>query len=477
MSHKRPQKKRILAYGIGILLAIVGVITAVCIMRTPLPISDPQGKLNTLIGQLDLNHLSYTATTQTTTTILEETFTETKTSHITIAHTTDGALEYQATESIQIGSHQFELQEAFENGKCYTIINGTGFVCNTAEDEFSARILPFIPATVSNYTHAEGTSKNGTYTITLSAPTDIEDWFYTDGIILKDATAAFEIGRNNTIKQITYTCAYTSGDRSVTLSVIIEPSIRETHIAFPDNKDTYILVDSPDVARAFEIACGYLLSANTVSATYTDSIICEAFGDQRTQTITMHTAQDTDWSAYTKTHILLSNTSKNDADTSFTKTEHFDGTTLTTTIDHNAPTKEITEAPDSIKSSCQDTLVGTIVLPWHIRTVEVIDNGSSICVNFTATEDFALLLSNEACTTLYRDGQLLSNLASNYSTQNVTCYLEISKATGLPTASGFYYEGIYEIEGHPYCLTFSADQKYTILGDNAIKEIKKGTGQ
>lgn len=475
MSRKMPQRKLLVIYGIGIILAIAGLVAAVCLTRTPLPISNPEEKLNAAIAQLDLNHFSYTTTSKTTTTILEESFTETKTSYITIGRNENGLLEYSATESIQIGTHTFELQEAFENGTCYTIINGTGFVCEISEDTFTERILPFIPVTVANYSHMDGVTQNGTSIITLSQPTNAEKWYDSDGLTLNGATAVFEISKNNDIRQITYTCAYIIGDRSLELSVIITPSDRESHIVFPDDKNSYIAVDSPDIPRILEVACGYLLSAKSISAAYSDSILCEAFGDQRTQSITLHAAQDTSWTAYTQTHIQVSNSSKSDADTSFSKREHFDGTTLTTTIDSNAPTQETPDDPESVKSACQDVLVGTIILPWHIRSIDVVDTGSTIRINFTATEDFALLLSNEACTTLYRDGQVLSNLAADYRTQFVTCYLEIDKSTNLPTASGFSYEGIYDIEGYSYRLTFSADQQYTILGDKATEKIKEGT--
>ena len=171
MSRKMPQRKLLIIYGIGIILAIACLITAVCLSRTPLPISNPEEKLNTAIVQLDLNHFSYTTSRETTTTILDETFTEINTSYITIKHNENGMLEYSATESVQIGTHNFELQEAFENGKCYTIINGTGFVCEIDEAAFADRILPFVPVTIANYNHLEGTTQNGTSIITLSQPT------------------------------------------------------------------------------------------------------------------------------------------------------------------------------------------------------------------------------------------------------------------------------------------------------------------
>ena len=55
MSHKMPRRKLLIIFGIGIILVIAGLITAVCLSRTPLPISNPEEKLNTAIAQLDIN--------------------------------------------------------------------------------------------------------------------------------------------------------------------------------------------------------------------------------------------------------------------------------------------------------------------------------------------------------------------------------------------------------------------------------------
>ncbi len=63
---------------------------------------------------------------------------------------------------------------------------------------------------------------------------------------------------------------------------------------------------------------------------------------------------------------------------------------------------------------------------------------------------------------IYRgDGQFLRNLSSAYACNETTGYVSIDKYTCLPTAAGFYYEGMHTIQGQDCLLSLQSDQSIT----------------
>ena len=102
------------------------------------------------------------------------------------------------------------------------------------------------------------------------------------------------------------------------------------------------------------------------------------------------------------------------------------------------------------------------MLPEYISGTDLTETDTRFSIEFRANEAFAQLLAQEACATLYQNPDILTNMAQTFTTDRITCYLHVDKATGFPVASGFHYEGTYIVSALPYKLVFKADQNYAI---------------
>ena len=233
-------------------------------------------------------------------------------------------------------------------------------------------------------------------------------------------------------------------------------------ITLPDNLESYTPITYLDGPRELEIACGQLLTANCATAAYTDTISCEAFGDIRRQSIDVKTCSADAWTAQVDTKVSLENSGKQGAAVTTQKSEIFENNTYIARVDGGAPVTGDIRAKD-MQSYCQDILVATIMLPDHITDAKVTQTDNAYHLEYTGNADFAKMLSDEACATLYQKADTLTMIAQSYNTDGVSCYLTVDKVTGLPTASGFSYDGTYIISELPYKLSYQADQSYYLL--------------
>jgi hypothetical protein len=222
-----------------------------------------------------------------------------------------------------------------------------------------------------------------------------------------------------------------------------------------------------------ERATGYLLQTNNISAHYTDNIYFQAFGDSRTQDITLYMANHENLSALVKTLTKLKNDSRVGQDTQLSKIELFADNRYLVSTDDNKPIESSNITAYDMRQYCQNRLVSTVMLPKHITGAQIISSEKSVRIQYSASEEFANLISSNACQSLYQQPELLNDLAQSCTTDTLQCYLELDKITGLPIASGISYSGTHNVAGTAYSLSYKADQIYDLLSQITPEEIKK----
>ena len=103
-------------------------------------------------------------------------------------------------------------------------------------------------------------------------------------------------------------------------------------------------------------------------------------------------------------------------------------------------------------------------------------DSKTITIRFNGNEDFAKLISSNACQILYQKPELLNEIAQSSTTKTLTCYLKIDKTSGLPLSAGIEFSGSFEVNQLPYVLSFKADQTYVIPDGTANDIITKAAG-
>jgi hypothetical protein len=416
-------------------------------------------------------NLSYTITETKEQVVGNETFHLESQKQVTFTQLQTVDFQASVTEAMKAGSYTVSLSETFADGTGYFTVENTCFTSELSKADYLARHIPAVAATPSLYGKITGHKENGSTVILLEQGSAPESWINTDGTDFISSGATVTISQNGQLEKTVYSATYKEDGATVFLSVTVAlKPLENTVISLPEGP--FIPIDDPNIPRMLEIACGYLLETQSITSQYQDRIHSQAFGDLRTQTITLNALSTDTWSSQTKIQVTLDNTGKIGAGSTLIKEELYKDGILKTIVDG---VEQPNTQPDmeSIKTHIQDILVGTIILPQYIQAATIVEDIDSYRIEFTANEVFGALLGDEACATLYQNTQILREHAEDY-TANTTCYLTIQKKTGLPVNSGFQYVGIYTMEGLPYRMEFSADQQYNLLNDTAHQTLEAG---
>ncbi len=434
-------------------------------------LDDPRQIYKEAIGHYDIQNITYRIETKTEIVINDEIFHENTTQLVTMEQNNETGNNFAVEESICIGEHTVTISEIFHKGIIYSTVSGAKFRSEIKEDEYLARIAPFILINPELYAEVSGYKKEECSIIKFSSATEPEQWISDQETILKDAEGMTKISANGELLENTYNANYEISGTRIQLSVKTTPADNERQINVPDDPESYTKIANPDTPVLLEKACGYVTSAKSICSKYTDYIECTAFEDRRQQTIEVDIDGNSDWSSRIQTSLQYSDHSKAGSNTVIEKEELFANGAYSIQIDGGTIYNDDTVTQEMMRSFCQNILIGTIMLPEHISDAEIMISDSAYYITYTANTEFAEQIRSRACETLYDDPDILIDQTVSYRVEKAMCYLHIDKTTGLPLASGFHYIGAFTIDTLPYRLVFRADQEYQMLNDHAVESI------
>ena len=366
-------------------------------------------------------------------------------------------------QTLSFGTTEVTSRELYSDGMGYFTVNGNKFMGPMTADDCIARYTPVSLLEPSLYNSIESTITDGYTRIGFSQATAAESWAIPDGAQLIEACGLAVLDSNGKLTYCRYDITYSHGSASVTQSVTaFIDTDTEINVVIPSETAGYVGLNVPAVPLLLEQACGYLLQADHVKATVAESIVCQAFGISRNENTQMTVSgKGSHLNVQLDTTVVQADQSHGSNTATITQSERFQDGVYTVTTDGSDPVANDSVTDDSMQTYCQDILVGSIMLPAHITAATTTVTDTSILLHFTGAETLAEAMCANACQVLYSDASLLNNLASAYTTETMTCYLEIDKYTGLPVASGISYSGIHTIEGFDYQLTSTIDQVYS----------------
>lgn len=421
----------------------------------------------------DAQNMILTISKTQETTVDEDVFLEITQQTLSYSGLGSDNLRASVTETLSIENFSAQISEIFADGIGYVTVNDACFSGSVDPEDYQKRFAPAVLLDRSLYGEVTGFDTGEDYMIQFAQPTDAEAWAFDQNTAFVDAKGTAYVSYDGQLTKSIYALTCNRGNARIRLTYIVEIDLSTPTISLPDDTSEYASIEYLDGPRMLERATGYLLQADHVSATYSDSIYFQAFGDARTQEITLHTAADDSWSALVQTQTNLKNDSKVGLDSQLQKTELFRNGIYQSSANGGELIENNAITADDMHTYCKNQLIGTIMLPQYITGAQVEEIGSVLCITFSASESFAPLVSSNVCQTLYQKPELLNDIAQSNTTDTLVCYLQLDKDLLLPVSAGINYEGTFTIGGLPYALRFKADQVYDVLSQTAKTEIDK----
>ena len=427
---------------------------------------------NTSVSALDSNATSYDVEIEKETAIEDEVFREKRIQSITKNGVGTAEQTFEVEETLTIGDHTASIKEVYHDGNVYISLSGVNFRSKVTQEEYTSRYAPLFLFDTTLYKSVTGYQAEEYKVIEFTEPTGPENWLWDNDSLFENATGFALISNNGQLLSCTYTTYYRVDNIHITMVVTTTPNDGNMVIDIPSNLDSYTQLSNPEAPKMLEKACGYLTDAASISATYTDHIECTAFEDRRRQIIQIDAISEPNWTSYLHTTLKYLDHSKSGSETIVEKAELFADGKYSIQIDNGSSYYDDTVSSEMMRVYCQDILVGTIMLPEHIKDAEIAVTESTYDIRYTANAEFAEQMRNRACEVLYEDPDILTEQTESYSTETAMCYLRLDKVTGLPVASGFYYSGTFTKDSLPYRLMFKADQEYHIINDTALSNVQ-----
>ena len=374
-------------------------------------------------------------------------------------------------ETLSIGDYKISWSEYFFDGMRYLTLGGGKFCGEITREEYLKRNIPPILFDPSLYNNIAGHQADDDTVIKFEAPSEAENWALPEGATFNSAAGFATLNNSMQLTASTYDISYSIDSIQITKRIEISIQTDPVTLNLP-SIDEFTRIEHPNTPILLEKACGYLMQAQSVTANIQDSIICDAFGDNRTQTVAidMH-GEGSKFMAKLDLSALLVNSSRGGEELRKSENILFRDGNYSVAIDGVPSQNNAQITAKDMRINCQDLLLSTILLPKYITGVSLTDLGDAYRFDFTTAASLSETLCKNACDILYKDPEFLINLSDDSNIENLGAYLQISKTTGLPTASGIFYTGTYTIDGHSYMLKYHTDQTYDITSDTAYNTI------
>ncbi len=468
-------KKRFLVVGVAVIAAALMTLCGYFILNkdaafsaaiVPLsPVENPAELYASALLDLQVAEVtSLSVTTVRQTVVAGNSYSERSQQALIYSHLGTDAMQASVDEMLTIGKHAVHINEVYSQGSVYVDIAGSRFSGAVSPAAYGTKLTPAVLIDPALYGNCHGFSNGKQYTLFFTNPSGPETWSAEADSRFMDARGIVTISPKGKLLESVYTATFIRDEVTIHVTVTAVPATANATVAIPEDLSVYTPIHYIDGPRMLERASGYLLLAENISATYSDRIYCQAFGDERSRTVNLHTYIADGWCASVSTETVLSNTGRVGDVTRHLHEELFQDGCYTIRADGGEPTENRDIDPKAMQTYCKDQLVSTVMLPQDIANASCTQSEETLRITYSPNEVFAKLISANACQTLYQKPELMDDLAESSSTDLLQCYLELDRITGLPLASGIDYSGTYTIENLPYQLQYTAQQQYRIPG-------------
>lgn len=366
------------------------------------------------------------------------------------------------TETITVGDHAVEYESSYVNGNAYLIADGKQFHTPMSSDDFLSNQTPPILLDPALYRNIRMDKGNSTYTVYFSGAIAPESWAVPENVKLICAAGTAILDENLCLTESNYSITYSSNGIKTKITAASTIDYAGKAFTVPVRSDS-ILVESLESIRLLEIACGYALQANTVLSQINENILCQAFGDSRTQSTRINmNAIDTNCVTSIRMNTTHSNSGKADASTEKAQWIQYRNGKYQQSVDGGVPVEQTGVSSDMMKAYCRDYFLSTLIQSKFITAATRAESQNTYRFEYAASESFAHQLCQSASQILYQDPTLLFTVSEGFTVESAAAFLEIDKYTALPVSSGISCTISHIVGDLPYQLQYSIAQKYDL---------------
>ncbi len=394
-----------------------------------------------------------TSTTQQVTTA-GQSFAVTTDEQVTYLGLNTDAFTASAEKTVNYGDYETTLTECYTSGTAYTTILESHFCAPMPTEAYMQRYTPAVIITAENYAQVSMAENTITFTDALQP----ESWLCSEEITLETATASATLDGEGNLQKAEFTAIYIYGGAQITKTVTqtIETPRSSVTITAPADTSLYTEVSSIDALLMLEQAYGYVHQSSQLSSVLSKTTYSQAAGYLTSSQANIDTYNtDADPMIQVEQSSTSINYTNNETNTHALTEIYRDGK-YTALENGGRPAANAAVTADDMREYYMSMILELILELDYINGGVCTDLGSVYLAEYTCNDTLALDYSSEISFRLFNDAELLSDMASAYTTNRLEYYVAMDKYTGLPTALGLNFEGVHTIEGVDYILSEQA---------------------
>lgn len=417
----------------------------------------------------EAENLKLYLTTQTVSTVSGDSFHITIDQDISMKNLGTDDLIVKVTEDIDINEQYARNIEYFESNAMYANVESGSFFGKVEPETYLARFAPAVLLDDTLYGSITAEAEDDGTRILFAEPSSAEGWIFPPDAQLITASGSALISAEGKLTETVYTIEYQHGAvhylTTVTAKAEPRPSITIVDIGSSRN---YLLTKDPTIPRIYQMATMYLLAAQNVSTTISESVLCEAVDCAYIdETILDMSWTDEDPCAsleYTfSTQQYGAFREQNGSDL------YLDGTFSRNFSDEEP---EIKSYPSDYMLPYFEEYLTANLLPLDDATsLMAVPLGDILYLEVTCTDDVGMSANNYANSKLFGNAGYLNSLSSHYETLNYLAYLAIDLHTGFPTGAGIFYTGLHTINGQDCFLAMTTVQSFHLANPDAREAV------
>ena len=200
-----------------------------------------------------------------------DTFKETTKETVQLQGIGTDALAASAEGSFQSGSNYFvETSEVFAGGVVYGTVKNDSYRAEITAEDYLEGLVPAVLLDETLYGSVEQADDG---TITFTGATAPESWVDNPYMIFDFAEGTAQVDKNGNLTASTYHAEYLQGAADITLDVTVKISAGSGEtITAPENPDDYPLMEESYIVDLFHTVHGYILQAQSVTSSYTETV-------------------------------------------------------------------------------------------------------------------------------------------------------------------------------------------------------------
>ena len=401
--------------------------------------------------------------------IAEETISEKSSQTLKCTGLDTESPRYQSEETVShLSVYSTSYDEIYSDGTVYLTVDDTNLFSGTCTaEEYAQRYLPAVLLDPELY----GDIAVDGSTLTFSQPTAAETWALPEGAEMTEASGSARFNKGGDLQKTTYTITYTYGSAEITLEAEVSVTIEDVTVEVPTDVEAYVPLTCLDAPRMMETSVGNLFQTVTYTSNQLESLYCQAAGLMRNQSYSVNTYfKGNEFVSKSETGVYARDYANYETFEYDLEETFIDGA-FSYTEDDGDPVAVPGVTPMYLRSIYESERAENILLLDCWQDAAVTDLGTLYLIELTLNEDWGIHMQGKVSEFLWEDENFLMDLSSGYTNTELTSYVGIDKYTGLPTSSGFYFEGTHTIDGYDYMMMWQLDQAFESPSLGAYEEI------